>query len=130
MLQLERFSSNDVFWQNGMDFATICRSEVGIINCWFVLFITLFCDAQQAFLLLYQGLEPLPQMHCSHRLIVQPWNPPLCLDIPTFTTRCLHVLHDARDPNSKRWNFVGENDPVVLPKCRLPRYMLGIFYVP
>ena len=69
----------------------------------------------------------MPWMHCSHMLIVQPWDPPLCLDVPTFTARCLHVLHDARDPSSERWNFVGENDPVILPKCRFPRYIWESF---
>jgi hypothetical protein len=72
-------------------------------------------------LLLYQGLEPMLRIHCSNRLIVQPWSPPLYVDVPTFAARCLHVLHDARDPSSERWNFVDENDPVILPKCRLPR---------
>jgi len=27
------------------------------------------------------------------------------LDVPTFTARCLHVLNDARDPSSERWNY-------------------------
>ena len=27
------------------------------------------------------------------------------LDIPTLAARCLHVLNDARDPSSKRWNY-------------------------
>jgi len=31
-----------------------------------------------------------------------------CFDIPTFAARYPHV-HDARDPSSKRWNYVGEN---------------------
>jgi len=49
MLQLERYSNNAVLWQNGVDFATLCRSEGEVINCSWFMFIMLFCDAQQAF---------------------------------------------------------------------------------
>ena len=42
-------------------------------------------------------------------LLYSPYPPPACLDIPTFTTRYLHVHNDTRDPSSKRWNYVGEN---------------------
>jgi hypothetical protein len=28
------------------------------------------------------------------------------LDVPTYAARCLHVLNDARDPSSERWNYV------------------------
>ena len=54
---------------------------------------------------------------------------PPCLDFPTFTTRCLHVRHNARDPSGVRWNYGRECFPVILPKWRLPRH-LGIFYMP
>jgi hypothetical protein len=27
------------------------------------------------------------------------------LDVPTFATRCLHILNDARDPSSERRNY-------------------------
>ena len=54
---------------------------------------------------------------------------PPCLDVHTFATRCLHVRHDARDPNCGRWNCGRECCPVILPKWRLPRH-LGIFYMP
>jgi len=54
---------------------------------------------------------------------------PLCLDIPTFATRCLHVHHDVRDPSSGRWDCGRECCPVILPKWLLPRH-LGIFYMP
>ena len=66
-----------------------------------------------------------PRCTAAISLLCKPWKPPppVCLDVPTFTTRCLHVLHDARDPSSERWNFVGENDPVILPKCQLPHYI-------
>jgi len=45
---------------------------------------------------------------------------------PLFTTRCLHVRHDVRDPSGGSGKL-GEN--VILPKWRLPRH-LGIFYMP
>jgi len=54
---------------------------------------------------------------------------PLFLDVPTFTTRCLHACNDARDPSSERWNCMGKKVPVILPKWRLPHH-LGIFYMP
>jgi hypothetical protein len=37
------------------------------------------------------------------RLIVQP----CFLEVPTRAARCLHVLRNARDPSSERWNFSG-----------------------
>ena len=49
------------------------------------------------------------------RLIVLPY-PPLFLGVPTSAARCLHARNDARDPSSERWNCVGENYPVILPK--------------
>ena len=41
-------------------------------------------------------------------LLYSPYPPP-CLDVPTFAARYPHVHNDARDPSSKRWNYVGEN---------------------
>ena len=41
---------------------------------------------------------------------------------PLFTTRCLHVLHDVRDPSSGSGNCGREWCPVILPKWRLPRH--------
>ena len=58
------------------------------------------------------------------RLIVLPYPP--VLDVLTSASRCLHARNDARDPSSERWNSVGENIPVLLPKWRLPQN-LGIF---
>ena len=42
--------------------------------------------------------------------------PPAFLDVPTFSTRCLHVRHDVRDPSGKRLNCGRECCPVILPK--------------
>jgi hypothetical protein len=46
-----------------------------------------------------------PGCTAAIRLNVQSVNPPYVLDVPTFTARCLHVLHDVRDPSSNRWNL-------------------------
>jgi len=51
------------------------------------------------------------------------------LEVPTFTTRCLHVRHNVRDPSGGRGNCERECYPVILPKWRFPRH-LGIFYMP
>ena len=40
---------------------------------------------------------------------------------PLFTTRCLHVRHDVRDPSGRSGNCGRECCPVILPKWRLPR---------
>jgi len=48
---------------------------------------------------------------------------------PLFTTRCLHVRQDVRDPSGGSGNCGRECCPVNLPKWRLPRH-LGIFYMP
>ena len=64
-------------------------------------------------LLCNQGLEHMLQMHCS----LEAYCACRILTIPTFAARCLHVLHDARDPSSKRWNFCGRrNWLVILPR--------------
>jgi len=42
-----------------------------------------------------------------------------------FTTRCLHVLHDVRDPSGESGNCGRECCPVILPKWRLPRHLHG-----
>jgi hypothetical protein len=48
------------------------------------------------------GLEPMPGCNAVIRLFVHPAPPPHpFLDVPTVTTRCLHVLSDARDPSSE-----------------------------
>ena len=39
------------------------------------------------------------------------------------------MCNDARDPSSERWNCVGKNVLVILPKWWLQRH-LGIFYMP
>jgi len=61
-------------------------------------------------------------------LFVLPYSP-LFFDVPTSTASCLHARNDARDPSSERWNLVGENVLVILPKWRIPRH-LGSFYMP
>ena len=51
------------------------------------------------------------------------------LDFPTFTTRCLYVHNDARDPSSERWNCGRE---IVRQFC-LNSYFhlnLGLFNMP
>ena len=48
---------------------------------------------------------------------------------PLFTTRCLHVRHEVKDPSGGSGNCGRECCPVILPKWRLPRH-LGIFYMP
>jgi len=48
---------------------------------------------------------------------------------PLFTTRCLHVRHDVRDPSGGSGNCGREYCRVILPKWRIPRH-IGIFYMP
>jgi hypothetical protein len=50
-----------------------------------------------------QGPEPRFRLHCSHYAYCTPW----FIEVPTVAARCLHVLRDARDPSSERWNFNG-----------------------
>jgi len=42
---------------------------------------------------------------------------------PLFTTRCLHVRHEVRDPSGGSGNCWRECCPVILPKWRLPRHL-------
>jgi hypothetical protein len=48
-----------------------------------------------------QGPEPRVRLHCSHYAYCTS----CFLEVPTVAARCLHVLRDARDPSSERWNF-------------------------
>jgi hypothetical protein len=67
------------------------------------------------------GQRPeLNQVHC-HYLTKR-------LDVPTFTTRCLHFRKDARDPSGGRWDCGRECCPVILPKWRLPHHF-GVVYM-
>jgi hypothetical protein len=54
---------------------------------------------------------------------------PLPLDVPTFAARCLHVLNNARDPSSKRWNYGREmsSNFAYMTSLFTP---LGIYYMP
>ena len=70
----------------------------------------------------------MPRMYCSLKAYCTTLSPRF-LDIPTSAARRLHVRNDARDPSSERWNCVGENYRVILPKWRLPRHF-GVFYMP
>ena len=38
--------------------------------------------------------------------------------------------YDVRDPSSERWYCGRECWPAILPKCWLPHFILGIFYMP
>jgi len=44
-----------------------------------------------------------------------------------FTSRCLHIHDDVRDPSSKRWNCVGKNWPVILPEIATSTSIQGSF---
>jgi hypothetical protein len=69
----------------------------------------------------------MPQMYCSlEGLLYSPY-PPVCLDIPMFAARRLHVHNDARDPSSERWNCVDENWLVILPEIVTPTSIQGSF---
>jgi len=69
----------------------------------------------------------MPQMFCSlGGLLYSPY-PPTCLDVPTLAARYLHIPNDARDPSSERWNYVGENCPVILPEVATSTSIQGSF---
>ena len=74
---------------------------------------------------LYQGPEPMLWMHCSQGLFCNPGPTPHMFRRSHFR---LHVLHDARDSSSERWNLVGKNDPEILPKCQLPRTFRNLLH--
>ena len=60
------------------------------------------------------------------RLLCDPC-PPRNFKRPHFHRQAPPRPYDARDPSSKRWNCWRECWPVILPKCRLPRYIYGSF---
>jgi len=62
-------------------------------------------------LLFNYALQPL-------RLIVRSW-----LDVPTFATRRV----TTREHPAAEGGTVGKKCPVILPKCRYPRYIYGSF---
>jgi hypothetical protein len=50
-------------------------------------------------------------------------------DFPTFAAKCLHVLNDARDPSSERWNY-GRETSGNLAYMTSQFTPLGTFYMP
>ena len=68
-------------------------------------------------------------MYCSLAgLLYSPYPPhPKCLDVPPFADRCSHIHNDARDPSSERWNYVGENQPVLLLEIATSTSIQGSF---
>jgi hypothetical protein len=77
----------------------------------------------------HQGLEHITRMHCSLKACCATLLPPV-LDVPTVAARCLHVLRDARDPSSERWNLwarIVSDNFAEMPTSTLH---LGIFYMP
>jgi len=67
-----------------------------------------------------------PRYTAAYRLIVWPLSP-RDFRRSHFRRQAPPRPYDARDPSSERWNCGWECWPVILPKCRLPRY---IFYMP
>jgi len=63
-------------------------------------------------------------------LLWDPEPPPPWFRRSSFCHQAPLRPYDARDPSSERWNCGRECWPIILPKCRLPRSILGIFYVP
>jgi len=61
------------------------------------------------------------------RLIVLTLYPPPVWIFPHSPTGTPHVHNDARDPSSERWNCVGENWPVILPKIATSTSIEGSF---
>ena len=77
-----------------------------------------------------QGPEHMPQMHHSLWAYCATLVPPRDFRRSHFRCQAPPRLYDVRDPSSKRWNCGQECWPVILPKCWLPLYILGIFYMP
>ena len=80
-------------------------------------------------LLRKQGLRHTPQMHRSLKAYRA------TLGTPQFRRSRFrhhvppHVYTTRETPSSERRNSMGKKCPEILPKCRLPRYILGIFYM-
>jgi hypothetical protein len=76
---------------------------------------------KQSLLLLHQGPDHMPQMHHS----LQTYCATLIHDFRRSHFRCQAPPrpYDARDPSSERWNCGQVCWPVILSKCRLPRYI-------
>jgi hypothetical protein len=56
---------------------------------------------------------------------------PPALDVPTLATRCLRAYRRVPRSSGGSWNLWAENeDRQFSLKCRHPRYILGIFYMP
>jgi hypothetical protein len=64
-------------------------------------------------------------MHCSLQAYCATLYPPV-LDVPTSATRCLHI-HMTQETLVAKGGTCGQELSVILPKCRLPRYIYGSF---
>jgi len=62
---------------------------------------------QLLLLLRNQGPGHTPQMHHSLKAYCATLFPPLCFRRSHFRHQVSPCPHDARDPSSERWNFVG-----------------------
>jgi hypothetical protein len=79
----------------------------------------------------YQGLRHTPRMHRSLQAYCATLNPPSHnFGRFTFRRQVPPRPQDARDPTSERWNFVGENCPIISPKMSTSTLHVGIFYIP
>ena len=117
-------STQDVVWKMvGKAYWRILCGQVGtkLMNCHYAKFVHFFpCIL---ILLLQQGPEHMPQMHRSLQAYCGTLTPPLWFRRSYFRRQVPPRPYDARDPSSERWNCGRECWPVILPKCRLTRYI-------
>jgi len=60
-------------------------------------------------------------------LILLTLSPPGLFGCSHIRRQVPHVHNDARDPSNERWNYVGENWPVILPEIATSTSIQGSF---
>jgi hypothetical protein len=94
------------------------------------LFINPLKTKRRLLLLRYQGPRHMHRMHRSLQAYCANLNsPPPNFGRSSFRRQVPLRPHDARDPSSERWNFVGKNCPLILPTMSISRLHVGIFYM-
>jgi hypothetical protein len=87
--------------------------------------------------LCFSSSLPGPEAYASNApqlagVLCNPESPPhaLICGRSSFRRQVPTRPHDARDPSSERWNFVGENRSIISPEMSTSTLHAGIFYMP
>jgi len=95
---------------------------VNVFNLWFCISFKFSHKHGTFFFFIIRAWSICPRYTAANRLIVRPLSP-RDFRHSHFCRQAPPCPYDVRDPSSKSWNCGRECWAVILPKCRLPRYV-------